>query len=139
MEYEENRWLQRFQNYQRILYRLDEELKEDVNEMSELEKSGLIKRFEMIYELGWNTMKDYLTEQGEIMVGSVQAIRSAFKAGIIDDGNLWMQMKNSRDLAAHTYDESFADELAEKIANEYYEAFDLFDKKMTAIKNALDA
>lgn len=139
MHYEENRWLQRFQNYQRALYHLDDAKELGVENMKPLEIQGFIKGFELAYELGWKVMKDYLEEQGESgFPGSLAVIKAAFKAGLIDNGNQWVKMKESRDEAAHTYDEAVALELARKISDEYYEVFDALDKKFTAIKNDLD-
>ena len=50
--------------------------------MSELEKEGLIQRFEYSFELAWKTMKDYLEEQGTIInpVTPRNVIKEAFSA-----------------------------------------------------------
>ncbi len=59
------RWKQRFSNYIKALSQLRNaiELKRE-RALSELEKQGLIQSFEFTYELGWNTLKDYLVWQG---------------------------------------------------------------------------
>jgi len=50
--FEESRWLQRFQNYQRALVHLDQALKttedKSLNELSGLEIQGTIKCFEEV-------------------------------------------------------------------------------------------
>ena len=59
------RWIQRFQNFDRAFLLLRSALEErGLEQMSDLEKEGLIQRFEYSYELAWKTMKDYLEEHG---------------------------------------------------------------------------
>jgi nucleotidyltransferase substrate binding protein (TIGR01987 family) len=59
------RWRQRFSNYQTALRQLGEavELRRQ-RPLSNLEKQGAIQAFEYTYELGWTTLKDYLSYQG---------------------------------------------------------------------------
>ena len=83
------RWIQRFQNFDRAFLLLRSALEErGLEQMSELEKEGLIQRFEYSYELAWKTMKDYLEEQGTIInpVTPRNVIKEAFSAQIIADG-----------------------------------------------------
>lgn len=138
MQYEENRWLQRFQNYQRALYHLDAAVQIGVENMSPLEIQGFIKGFELAFEMGWKTLQDYLEEQGYESKGPKNAIKQSFKDGLIEDHE-WMKMLDSRNIVAHDYDDEKAKELATLISSDYYPVFDALDKKLTAIKNSLDA
>ena len=53
------RWRQRFQNFDWAFVLLRGALEEPgLARMNELEKEGLIKRFEYSYERAWKTMKD---------------------------------------------------------------------------------
>ena len=52
------RWKQRFQNFERAFLLLDEVAKKDIDSFSQLEKEGIIQRFEMLIELSWNVLKD---------------------------------------------------------------------------------
>jgi hypothetical protein len=59
------RWVQRFSNYKKALRELEEAValaKE--RSMSWLEAQGLIHCFESTYELGCNTLADFLQNQG---------------------------------------------------------------------------
>lgn len=79
------RWKQRFANYQKALAQLSKFVEK--NNLNELEEQGVIKAFEYTYELAWNVMKDYYEYQGEKDIqGSRDAIRLAFKRGLIADG-----------------------------------------------------
>ncbi|MBM3437205.1 MAG: nucleotidyltransferase, partial [Bacteroidetes bacterium] len=56
------RWIQRFQNYQKAFLRLKEAIETEA--LNELERNGLIQRFEFTIDLAWKVMKDFLEEKG---------------------------------------------------------------------------
>lgn len=119
------RWQQRFANYRKALARLAEavELRQQ-RSLSELERQGFIQAFEFTHELAWNTFKDIAEHQGATgLLGSRDATRYAFKAGLIEDGENWMQMIDSRNLSTHTYNESVAQEVESRIVDIYFELF----------------
>ena len=141
------RWEQRFSNYRKALIKLSEaisyiqdDLKNDeakidsfeVDEvLDEIIKEGLIQRFEYTYEMAWNVMKDYASYQGNINIaGSRDAIRYAFSANLISNGDKWMDMIKSRIKTSHTYNQDIADEIYRKIINEYHIEFIQFQEVM---------
>ena len=116
------RWIQRFNNFEKALKQLTKFIEK--GELSELEQQGLIQSFEYNYELAWNTIKDFYENQGETGIqGSRDAIRMAFKRGLIVDGETWMKMIKSRTLTPHTYNENIADEITKDIFHIYYNEF----------------
>jgi nucleotidyltransferase substrate binding protein (TIGR01987 family) len=56
------RWKQRFQNFEKAFLRLKEAM--ELEELNELERNGLIQRFEFTLDLSWKVMKDYLEDKG---------------------------------------------------------------------------
>ena len=81
-------------------------------------------------------MKDFLDFSGNTGIyGSRDATREAFSKGLIADGEVWMDMINSRNKTSHTYNEETADEIFMKIMQEYFRAFEAFAHKMEAISN----
>ncbi|HAQ18204.1 MAG TPA: nucleotidyltransferase [Prolixibacteraceae bacterium] len=132
MENQDIRWKQRFQNFEKALKYLAEAL--EIEQPDMLQKAGIIQFFEMSYELAWNTLKDYLEEQGFIDVKSPRsAIKKAFEVGLIKDGHTWMDLLLDRNLTAHTYDEEKATEVVELIHDKYfpvlYELYETLKKK----------
>jgi nucleotidyltransferase substrate binding protein (TIGR01987 family) len=119
MSKEDIRWKQRFQNYQKSLNYLEDALaiiKPDL-----IQKAGLIQFFEMTFELAWNTMKDYLEEEGFLNLNSPrEAIKKAFEIELITDGHTWLKALEDRNLTSRTYDEETASEVESLIRNNYY-------------------
>ena len=98
MNQSERRWVRRFNNFVKAFAQLEEAVKlSRQRELSKLEQQGLIQAFEYTHELAWKTMKDFLEERGaQNIYGSKDATREAFKAGLIDNGEVWMEMIQSR-------------------------------------------
>ena len=133
---EDIRWKQRFQNYQKALVTLKNAVELAASrELTDLEKQGMIQGFEFTFELAWNVMKDYLEEQGIIgIIGSKNAARQAFNKGLIEDGQVWLDMIKDRNLTAHSYDEETAKKLIVAIINTYYYQFNLLAEKMNSLE-----
>lgn len=98
--------------------RLEEALQENETELA---IDGTLHRFEFTFELAWKTMKDYLEYQGVIEnTGSPrEVIKVAFKQGMIEDGEGWIDMMLSRNSLSHLYDENKSREIYDLIKNKY--------------------
>lgn len=119
MQHPDIRWKQRFQNYEKALSHLSSALQ--LTNPDILQKAGIIQFFEMSYELAWNTLKDYLEEQGFSDVKSPRnAIKKAFETGLIEDGHSWMDLLLDRNLTSHAYDEEKVNEVERLIYHKYY-------------------
>ena len=131
------RWHQRVSNFDRALKELADAVElSQLRALSKLEDQGLIQAFEYNYELAWNCLKDFYEYQGdEGIQGSRDAIRLAFKRGLIVDGDLWMAMVRSRALTSHTYNRETSVKVAGDIINLYYPAFVLLNKQLNDQKN----
>jgi nucleotidyltransferase substrate binding protein (TIGR01987 family) len=130
---EDIRWKQRFQNYQKALATLKNAVElAAIRKLTDLEKQGMIKGFEFTFEMVWNVMKDYLEEQGITgIIGSKGAVRYAFNNGLIEDGQVWLDMIESRNISSHSYDEATANGLVSAITSNYYHRFNANAAKMS--------
>ncbi len=126
------RWKQRFANYRRAFGQLSDAVSLAAERsLTPLEQQGLIKAFEFTHELAWNVMKDYFEYQGNTAItGSRDAIREAFRRGLVVDGETWMETIKSRNRSSHTYDENTAKQLIEIIGTRYITLFDAFQTRM---------
>lgn len=103
--------------------------------LSKLEEQGLIQAFEFTHELAWNTLKDFLEERGvQNLYGSRDAAREAFKTGLIENGGIWMDMIQSRNLTSHTYDEATAAQISSAIRGAYFKEFEALQTKLEELK-----
>ena len=111
------RWRQRFQNLQKAATQLDRGLAIDLP--SEIEMQGIIQSFEFTFELAWKTLKDYMEALGTDTHLPRETIKSAFHAGLINNGEIWLDMLDKRNLLAHTYDEKLAETAYQLIRDTY--------------------
>ena len=123
MENYDIRWIQRFHNYRKALARLSDAVQlSKQRPLSDLEKQGLIQAFELTFDLGWKTLQDFLREKNRPNSngGPAVIIKQALDDGYIKNEESWKNIKQSRDMTSHSYDEEKANEIVENIINEYH-------------------
>lgn len=137
------RWVQRLDNYDKAVTRLDSAVsivsREQYlsGEVSDLLKEGLIQRFEYTQELAWKVLKDYEEYQGFTDIqGSRDAIRKAFQIGLVSD-RAWMDTISSRNITSHCYDEEEFNMVYRKIVNDYVPIFKELSRVMNEKKDNL--
>ncbi len=130
------RWIQRFNHFTKALLQLQEAVSlARQRPLSKLEEQGLIQAFEFTHELAWNTLKDFLENRNvQNLYGSKDATREAFKLGLIENGEVWMDMIQSRNLTSHTYDEAIATQIASAIRSVYFAEFEALRIKLEELK-----
>jgi len=131
------RWIQRFDNFNLAFAQLSGAVKlTRERELSQLEKQGFIQAFEYTHELAWNVLKDFLDSRGVKSIGSKDTTREAFKAGLIKNGDAWMEMIKSRNQTSHTYNESVAEEIFTNILNSYFLEFSIFQENFLKLSES---
>ncbi len=134
MNNQDIRWIQRANNFDKAFSQLKEAVElARRRQLSKLEAQGLIQGFEYTHELAWNTLKDFLEEHGtQNLYGSRDTTRAAFRAGLIENGEIWMAMIQSRNLT--TYNESTAAEIVKAILDVYFAEFKALQAKFQQLK-----
>ncbi|GAU76357.1 HI0074 family nucleotidyltransferase substrate-binding subunit [Fusibacter sp. 3D3] len=117
----EIRWHQRYENLTKA-YKQFKEAIDRYEELSKLEKEGLIQRFEYTFELSWKTLKDFLESKEVPANFPREVIKSAFHYEIIKEGDIWMDMLEKRNLLVYTYDEERFEFAVKMIKESYAEA-----------------
>ena len=117
------RWKQRFNHFEKA-FNLLKNVFEDrkIEELSLLEKEGVVQRFEYTYELAWKTLKDYLEYSGSLNnvdISPRNIFKEAYSAKIIKNENIFIDMMLSRNLLSHTYDFVKFEEIFKRIENDY--------------------
>ena len=118
--FEKTRWLQRFENFDKMLSQLTQAC--NLDHYSNLERAGLVKRFEFCFELSWKVLKDLLSYQGYNVKAPREAIRKGFEAGHLseDDCKTLLEALDKRDRLNHIYIEDIALEVETSIKQLYY-------------------
>jgi nucleotidyltransferase substrate binding protein (TIGR01987 family) len=132
------RWKQRFQSFRKAFVQLSaaSDLARQ-RKLSELGQQGLIQAFEFTHELAWNTIKDFLESRGTTNIyGSKDATREAFAKGLIENGEEWMAMIESRNRSSHTYNEKTANEIASAILDGFVAEFRKFQTRFEELERS---
>jgi nucleotidyltransferase substrate binding protein (TIGR01987 family) len=118
-----NRLKNKLENYQRALDALKTGAAQ-IKNLNDLEKDGLIQRFEFTFELAWKLLKDYLISDGMIEPGGPRStIKAAAQIGLIDPFS-WEEMLEARNTLSHQYDEAKSRDVVYQIANVFINYFD---------------
>ncbi len=91
-----------------------------------VEITGMVGLFEICFEQAWKAMKEVLENYGyaESATGSPRMIlKTAYKAGMISDEELWLSALASRNNVAHAYNKVIAMDIINKAKNDYYNMF----------------
>jgi len=120
------RWQQRLSNFERALALLRAALIDGPAALNQLEKEGVIQRFEYCFELAWKTTKDYMEANGFVfaVVMPRQVLKEAFAAKVIADGQVWIAMLDHRNLLSHTYNPAVFEEAVAAIHQQYLPAME---------------
>lgn len=88
----------------------------------QLDNDGVIQRFEFTFELAWKTIKLFLVNEGIITKSPKEALKEAFKFGLIKDEESFLDMLYDRNQASHIYSEEMSRDMVIRIKNEYLTA-----------------
>lgn len=127
-----SRFDERKEDYKNALARLKEALEE---EPSEIVIDGILHRFEFTFELAWKTIKDYMEYMGIVnKIGSPREnIQLAYKQGIIEDGEIWIDIMLSRNALSHLYNERESRKIYNEIKEKYIVEFEKLEEKFENI------
>jgi len=141
MRHQDIRWIQRAVHFDKAFSQLREAVElAGQRQLSKLEQQGLIQSFEYTHELAWNTLKDFLEDRGvQNLYGSRDTTRAAFAAELIEDGEAWMDMINSRNLTSHTYNETTGAQVVTAILDTYFAKFQTLQSTLDRLKEEASA
>ncbi len=127
MSTEKPRWLYRFENYKRAFGLLREAMDlSNTRDLTQLEREGVIQRFEFTWELAWKLLNDLLAAEGVNLdtVTPRTVIRAAFSARLVADGEVWMKALDARNRMSHTYNFTEFEKVIAEIQATYLALFD---------------
>lgn len=126
--------INKYNSYKTALERLIEAIELYQKDEHPILLDGTIQRFEFTVELAWKLIKEYLEYEKIGEFNSPKAtIKKAFELELIDDGEIWLDMLDDRNLTSHTYDEAVAEEIYENIVNKYKEQLIKLENKIKEV------
>jgi len=109
-----------YEDYKKALERLKGALAENVSIKGNIVIDGTVQRFEFTFELAWKLAKAILNYNGVEVETPRMVIKEAFRAGLITDGDGWIDMLKDRNKTAHIYNEKQALQIYGKIKENYF-------------------
>ena len=116
------RWKQRFENFEKAVQFFDERYSEYSTDLNnDAYRTAVIQALEVVIELSWKVMNDYLSEMGFDVGGPKPTIREAFKQGLISDPESWLKAIKIRNDTVHRYAAEVADKSIRFIDAKFYD------------------
>ena len=98
----------------------NQKLKEGIEQAKdELDKDGVIQRFEFTFELLWKALKIYLEYQGIIIKTPRDSFVEAFRIDLISDEKIFLDMLEDRNNTSHIYDKKTSEKIFNRIKKKY--------------------
>jgi len=89
------------EDFNNALVRFEEIIQE---KKTDIVRDSAIKRFEIMFDLSWKTVKAFLEEKHNISCVSPRTcFREAFRVGLIDYDEAWMKVTDDRNYPVHTH------------------------------------
>jgi nucleotidyltransferase substrate binding protein (TIGR01987 family) len=88
---------------------------------------GTIQRFEFTFELFWKTLRRFLQQEG-IDTSPKSTLKHAYRRGLIDGEQLWLDMLKDRNLSSHVYNAEMARQIFMRLPLHYQELRDCFKR-----------
>ena len=117
---------ERFQSFENGLALLRQALARGPAALNPLEKEGAIRRFEYCLDLAWKAAKEFLEDSG-LRIAPVtprEVLRQAAAAGVLAEGQVWIDMLDHRNLIGHNYDGVVLAEVSEALSARYFPAME---------------
>jgi len=83
---------------------------------TEITRDSAIKRFEIAFDLAWKTSKAFIEERHSSTCASPQScFKEAFRLGITEYDDLWIDLGKTRNETVHNYSEEFSERAYSKL------------------------
>lgn len=117
--------MQKYKNFCKALKNL-EEIRRYTEPYGTVELTGMVALYEICFEQAWKAVKEALEVSGraEGKTGSPKLIlKTAYSVGMINDEALWLSALESRNNAAHAYNEAAALNIVSDTKAKYIDMF----------------
>lgn len=128
-------WISSYYIYEKILNQFLENVqyieqyypKNELDNIPDIMKKGIIHSFEITYQMARNLIEDYAEEYyGDEIYGVKDTLKYAFQEGLIVNKNLWDNINSDYGkifLYTYQFDENSLNEMIQVVVNKYVIAF----------------
>jgi len=89
-----------------------DKLKEGLNSAkNDLERDGVIQRFEFTFELLWKSAKLILDDKGIKTTSPKEVFKAIYKCGFFGDEKGLLEILSDRNIMSHTYNKNLAEKI----------------------------
>lgn len=121
----------KYEQYKKTVERLYEVIEVYEEKKEQIIVDAMIHRFKVCVELSWKLLKGYLKYEN---IGEFSSPRTIIKESyvqkLIDEGELWLDMLEDRNLTSHTYHDIIANFIRDNILNTYYKLLKKLQESM---------
>jgi nucleotidyltransferase substrate binding protein (TIGR01987 family) len=89
---------------------------------------GTIQRFEFTFELFWKTLRRFLQQEGIDTASPKNTFKHAYRRGLLDREQLWIDMLKDRNLSSHVYNAETARQIFARLPSHYRALRDCFEQ-----------
>jgi nucleotidyltransferase substrate binding protein (TIGR01987 family) len=117
-------------NFEKSLSELEKYLKMPIE--NDRDRAGIIQAFEFTFEQSWKSVQKLAAAQGVEVASPKTAFSFAMQSKWIltTDEHKWLKLISDRNLTTHTYHGELAQEILERIQNEYVSMFNSLLKSL---------
>lgn len=99
---------------------------------TEIVRDAAIQRFEFTYEVAWKSLKAYLHTLGVFTRSPNATFQEAYKLGIIENEQPFLQMMEMRNVSSHEYGEDAAEDIYSNLLEFYLSMEQVYQKISTS-------
>jgi nucleotidyltransferase substrate binding protein (TIGR01987 family) len=102
-----------------------------IEQPDEMDAVGMVKAFEMCFELAWKCLKDVFTRAGVAgLLGPRPVLEKAVTEGLIGNSEVLSEMLKARNALVHTYDAETAQRQALSIRSHFLDELRQLEKQL---------
>lgn len=122
-----SRLTERIENFNRAYLLFEKALAQYLqNNNDDVNCMALVQGFEIVYELGWKVLKDYLSQNGIEVFTPKEVIKESFNINILPTAQVWIDMIKDRNTCSHEYRAEKIIAILDKISTIYAEELKRF-------------
>lgn len=91
---------------------------------------ALVQSFEIVFELGWKVLKDFLATKDIQVYTPRDVIKEAFNINILPQAQIWIDMAQDRNSSSHEYNMDKVNLILERISKIYCEELVRFQNNL---------